>query len=570
MTDAVEQLRQNLIRARAFVREGVFYALRPKEREFLFVRSGDLLEKLESVSQSSLLIGMIGGTGVGKSSLMNALAGSPIASTSHRRPHTDAVLIYRFRDTSLPSNFPLDRIPWKEVTHDEDSISQILICDLPDFDSIVGEHRDQVLTFLGYLDIVIWVTSPEKYADASFFTLLKDVPMARRNFYFVVNKVDLLFDEGKEGSGYERLHSISMSLRHYLRDAGVEEPVMYHVSALEFIENADHAPWNQLLSLRAELFRQRELKEVRVIKAANIDKETDDLFGLFEKEMLNLAMFKEQIGRIAEDFKREMEKWGQSFHEAITLWSESTPLRMKLISMTTDRDVLVGPSALMFHFGRGGAPPGTGEPGEVGTILSDLDDVVSLVRNQTERIAINVEGRLLREGIIAPLVERLRSEFDHHSMEQVEETIITSGMASFSEGNRHRYALYRGAQYAVYLLIACLLVFSLAGEAAWRDLYNNPGMATALNFIATAVVSAFTPRGLAALGSFALINVFIGYRFHSRYVKIVEKRANRLLRSFANGLEMIWKEQLEHLYGRLTTLGGELNENIDEIRRLKQ
>lgn len=570
MTDPGGTLHHNLNRARTLVKEGVFYTLTPEEREFLFVRSGDIIKKLESLTQNSLVIGVIGGTGVGKSSLMNALAGSQIASTSHRRPHTDDVLIYRFKDTPLPSNLPAEKFPWKEVTHDAASIRQILLCDLPDFDSIVGEHREQVIAFLEYLDLLVWVTSPEKYGDAQFFDILQSVPKARRNFYFVLNKVDLLFDERSTETGYEELQKISSSLREYLDNAGVEDPNIYHVSALEVVKKAAHTHWNQLSLFRNEIFRQRELKEIKAIKAANIDKETDELFVLFEKESLNLSIFQEQVNKIAADFKQEITEGGNTFREVITLWSESTPLRTKLISMTTNTDVLVGPAGVFVLFGKNKTTMETDETETESTILPALDEVVSLFRRQIDRITNSIAGRLLREGIIPPLVERMRGEFDQSATEHIRDSIIRAGMEHFSDRNRPLHRIYRGIQYATYLLIVCLLIFSLAGENAWKDLYAKPGIASGLNFIVTAVFSAFSPRGLAALGSFALINIFVGYRFYRKYRKIVEQRTARLLNSFANDLEVLWKEELERMHGRLIALSRDLNANLDEIRQLRQ
>ncbi len=570
MTDPVGALHHNLSRARTLVQEGVFYTLTPGERESLFLRSGDLLKKLESVSQDSLIIGMLGGTGVGKSSLMNALAGSEIASTSHRRPHTDAVLIYRFNDTPLPTNLPLDRFPWKEVTHDAVSIRQILVCDLPDFDSIIGEHREQVIAFLEYLDLLVWVTSPEKYADAQFFTVLESVPKARRNFYFVLNKTDLLFDEKSTETGYEELQKISLSLREYLKTAGIEDPDIFHVSALKIVRKDAHTHWNQLSLFRNELFRQRELKEVTVIKAANIDKEIDELFVLFEKESINLSIFQKHVNRMAEGFKQEMPRWGNTLHEVITLWAESTPLRAKLISMTTDTDVLVGPAGAFVLFGKNKTPLGANETDTESAILPALDEAVSLFQRQIDRITNNIAGRLLHEGVVPPLVERLRGEFGEHTMGHIRDNIMKTGMLHFSNRDRPLHRIYRGVQYVTYLFIACLLIFSLAGEDAWNGFYDTPGIASAFNFIVTAVFSAFSPHGLAALGSFALINIFVGYRYYRKYRKIVEKRTERLLRSFMNDLEVLWRDELDRVHERIIALGRELNENLGEIRRLRK
>ena len=53
-----------------------------------------------------LVIGLVGGTGVGKSTLINALAGDAISTSSDRRPTTDRVIVYRHERTLLPSLLP--------------------------------------------------------------------------------------------------------------------------------------------------------------------------------------------------------------------------------------------------------------------------------------------------------------------------------------------------------------------------------------------------------------------------------------------------------------------------------
>jgi len=99
-----------------------FYTLTSDEKEALFINSGNLLERLDSFTKSSLMVGLLGGTGVGKSSLMNALAGSEIAATSHRRQHTDSVLIYRYVKTPFPSDLSVTGVSWKKYIHEAESI----------------------------------------------------------------------------------------------------------------------------------------------------------------------------------------------------------------------------------------------------------------------------------------------------------------------------------------------------------------------------------------------------------------------------------------------------------------
>jgi len=108
------------------------------------------------MKESYLTIGLLGGTGVGKSTVMNALAGSEIASASHRRPHTDRVLITARRGRPTIPQLPGEEIPWTLIVHRSDAIRQVLLCDLPDFDSLLGQHRERVIQFLEHLDLLVW------------------------------------------------------------------------------------------------------------------------------------------------------------------------------------------------------------------------------------------------------------------------------------------------------------------------------------------------------------------------------------------------------------------------------
>ena len=50
--------------------------------------------------------------------------------------------------------------------HETTGLGSVAILDLPDMDSVAGEHRARVEALLPLVDAVAWVTDPEKYADA--------------------------------------------------------------------------------------------------------------------------------------------------------------------------------------------------------------------------------------------------------------------------------------------------------------------------------------------------------------------------------------------------------------------
>jgi hypothetical protein len=113
------------------------------------------------------VLALVGGTGVGKSSVLNALAGGVVSVASVRRPTTSEPMAWIPR-TEREALQPL--LEWLDVRetreHDPTGLGPVAILDLPDMDSVATEHRARVEALLPLVDAVAWVTDPEKYADA--------------------------------------------------------------------------------------------------------------------------------------------------------------------------------------------------------------------------------------------------------------------------------------------------------------------------------------------------------------------------------------------------------------------
>jgi hypothetical protein len=162
------------------------------------------------------VLALVGGTGVGKSSLLNALAGTAISQASARRPTTQAPVAWvprAARDDVAPL------LDWLRVgagdvrEHDEPALGDVAIVDLPDLDSIEPAHRQRVEAALPRVDAVAWVTDPEKYHDAVLHDdfLRRWVPRLDRQVV-VLNKVDRLDRDNAE--------RIRRDLERDLADAG--------------------------------------------------------------------------------------------------------------------------------------------------------------------------------------------------------------------------------------------------------------------------------------------------------------------------------------------------------------
>lgn len=571
MKDPVQRLRAELTRIREFSSESIFYIITPDERDTLLERSDELLHKLDVITQGTLMVGLLGGTGVGKSSLMNALAGSEIAATSHRRPLTDSVLIYRYGETPLPVRLPLSTVPWEEYTHEVESIRQILLCDLPDFDSLMGEHRNRVIDFVEYLDVLIWVTSPEKYADARFYEFLRDVPKAKKNFYFVLNKADMLFEGNSIEEGFEELQKVVSSLTEHLRNNGIKNPPMYTLSAREALEHESLTPWNQLYIFRQHIFQQKELKEIKNIKAANLDEEVGKLLHIFDREVSHLETFHNNINETIRQLKEDNADLVTAVHESMNVWAETTPLRWELMSIMTDPAILIGPSTAFVYFegkGREGEKIHYGDESE--HIDNYMDECTTIIMRLMDRLKNQLTGDLQRKGIPSPLIGRAMTITDKgRQLHDMKEKIVSLRTRHFSIQRLPSYRLFRGIQYITYLLLFFILLFALAGEGAWQKFYAHPGLASSLNFVITALYAIFSPRGLAALGSYVLINVFFGYRFYSRYKKLLKRNTEQLIHSFSHDVVALWKKEMESVSNDLQRLSDEVKGNISLVSEIK-
>lgn len=146
-----------------------------------------------------------GATGVGKSSLFNALVGIGLSPVAVRRPTTTTAVACVWEAERLAEARPLlSRIGVEErrqLTRDSaldrsavrDPLAGLILVDLPDHDSAVREHRAQVDHAVALADVLIWVTDPQKYADASWHDrYLKALSHHADIMLIVLNQVDRL------------------------------------------------------------------------------------------------------------------------------------------------------------------------------------------------------------------------------------------------------------------------------------------------------------------------------------------------------------------------------------------
>ena len=134
----------------------------------------NLVEKVRertSIAGSHTVVALAGATGSGKSSLFNALVGGAVSKIGARRPTTSTPTAAIWGDE--PAGPLLDWLQVPQRHHVEAGAAEVLgslaglvLLDLPDFDSRVAAHRTEAERVLELVDVFVWVTDPQKYADA--------------------------------------------------------------------------------------------------------------------------------------------------------------------------------------------------------------------------------------------------------------------------------------------------------------------------------------------------------------------------------------------------------------------
>ncbi|MCB9831552.1 MAG: 50S ribosome-binding GTPase [Planctomycetes bacterium] len=271
--------------------------------------------RVENLPADLLLVGLVGGTGVGKSTLVNALAGHDISRTSARRPTTDRIIPYLHRRRlALIQDLDFLRESLTETIrpHDIDALEHIVILDLPDIDSSERSHAEVVERVLGGLDLVVWVTSLTKYSDRLFHDWIERHSRGREigNFLFYLNKID----EIDQRDGPEAATEVALRFRAAVRDslggrgAALLDQQFYTGAATR---PEARLPGNRVLELRSELFRERDALEIQRLKSS-------DRLALAANRLDHLATALDldaRHERLAAEFDRHRGRFGKVAEE---------------------------------------------------------------------------------------------------------------------------------------------------------------------------------------------------------------------------------------------------------------
>ena len=213
-----------------------------------------------AADEAVYLVGIIGGKDVGKSSLVNALAGQQITQPTSHGPGTEHAIAYAHVTAADEVRALLEHElsgRYRIVAHESPALRRQVLLDLPDVDSHWSDHVLVTRRMLRHILFPVWIQSIEKYADLAPQQLLAKVAEGNdpANFVFVLNKIDQLATRDGGGTPLNELREDFA--RRIARTLGMNEPPRVHAIS------ATHPDQGDLSALRQLLAREKSGDAVR-------------------------------------------------------------------------------------------------------------------------------------------------------------------------------------------------------------------------------------------------------------------------------------------------------------------
>lgn len=153
----------------------------------------DRVETLRFRLETPLVVATFGGTGTGKSSLVNALVGAEVSTTGRQRPTTTTPILLVHPQLE-PDSLGLDLTQFQVKRVDSPVLRDIVVIDCPDPDTSEGASAGSNLAILRsivpHCDVLLYASTQQKYKNARVIDELADVASGCR-LVFVQTHADL-------------------------------------------------------------------------------------------------------------------------------------------------------------------------------------------------------------------------------------------------------------------------------------------------------------------------------------------------------------------------------------------
>jgi len=269
----------------------------------------------EAEKDPLFLYGVVGGKDVGKTVLINQLAGAKISLETDILDEgtQEAVAYCHHQDVPmLKKRFATEvagRIRF--VNHNRDTLRNVVLIDFPDFDSRFMSHRQDTRRLSKHLQGLIWVTTPRKYGDHELLSQLEAIAQSHDNYFVVLNKIDQL-------ENIAALDTVRQEIISYLNGQCSKRRIPFPNPAHFFIISALEPGAYEFQQLQDRLIRHHSPEEISKAKNKNLQAEfTKNLERIGSYYDLSVRI-KEIDGALEKIEEEVVEQFSEQYYE--TVW----------------------------------------------------------------------------------------------------------------------------------------------------------------------------------------------------------------------------------------------------------
>lgn len=261
----------------------------------------------------ALWVVFVGGTGTGKSTLFNAVCEQPLSQTGFERPKTFGPIVFAHKHLPLDRGFPIASIsvklqPFEEagaqpcagepqtlliVQHQRQELAHLILVDTPDVDSLEARNRETVEDLYLLSDVIVFVTSQEKYADEVPFQFLRRAHQDRKICFLLLNK-------GQDSLSIEELLASFREQRMQLDERRAW--VLPYVPASPSEQLRQNENFNSFLAALSDSLRKSKLasllKDEKLRCREALNRELQLLLDLLKKEREAAKNWLEQLATL--------------------------------------------------------------------------------------------------------------------------------------------------------------------------------------------------------------------------------------------------------------------------------
>lgn len=259
------------------------------------------LDRLRGRLEAPLVVGTFGGTGVGKSSLVNALVGEEVVQVGRQRPTTTQPTLLVHPEIDLKSlDLPLEEL--QIVRCETPWMRDWLLIDCPDPDTSEAatptSNLARLQRILPCCDVLLYVSTQQKYRSAQ---VSKELAQAAESAKVVFVQ-----------SHADKDDDIRADWRRQL------EP-RYHVADMFYLDSRQALhDLKAGLTPNGEYLRLRELLQRELASGQRVRIRRENLFGLVQAGLQRLRHELEQAARPVHELEDVLEKHHHELVEALT------------------------------------------------------------------------------------------------------------------------------------------------------------------------------------------------------------------------------------------------------------